>query len=252
MSLWLIALASAALQADPRIRTEAAGPGAWRLTIMADDETDPLRLAERLRPRAAELCGAAGYQFGRYAFERLQQVADETAEPQSDSLTLTQDVRCGPAAPEPVVQPAPVLSEADALALNPRLTALSDAYFAALDDGRYAEAFAMADAAMTGGASLEEWTARIRAQRDRLGATTQRQIGRLTWYSNPPGAPPGHYGAVDYVASHALQDECGYLIWYRPAPDADLRLTRQEATYLPHDLDEATRATMRQAYCILL
>ncbi|WP_162938791.1 DUF4019 domain-containing protein [Brevundimonas naejangsanensis] len=252
MSLLLAALASIALQADPQIRAEPNGPGAWRLTITADDETDPLRLAERLRPRAAELCGAAGYHFGRYAFELLQQVADATAEPQADRLALTQDIRCGPAAPEPVIQPAPVLSEADALALNPRLTALSDAYFAALDDGRYAEAFAMVDAATTGGASLEDWSARNRAQRDRLGATTQRQIGRLTWYSNPPGAPPGHYGAVDYVASHALQDECGYLIWHRPAPDADLRLTRQEATYLPHDLDAATRARMRQAYCILL
>lgn len=252
MSLLLIALASAALQADSRIRTEPAGPDAWRLTITADDETDPLRLAERLRPRAAELCGAAGYHFERYVFDLRQALADATSEPQTDSLTLTQDVRCGPTAPEPELPPAPVLSEADALALNPRLTALSDAYFAALDAGRYAEAFAMVDEEMTGGASLEDWTARNRARRDSVGATTQRQIGRLTWYSNPPGAPPGHYGAVDYVASHALQDECGYLIWHHPAPDADLRLTRQEATYLPHDLDEATRARMRQAYCILL
>jgi hypothetical protein len=251
MSLMLFAVL-ASLQASPQILTESNGPGAWRMTITAKDETDPLRLAERLRPRAAELCGAAGYHFGRYTFDLEQSVAKGSTEVENGPLTVVQNVTCGPAAPVVAPAPAPILSEADTLTLNPRLTALSDAYFAALDGGRYGDAFAMVDKAMTGGASLEDWTARVRAQQESLGATTERQIGRLTWYSNPPGAPAGHYGAVDYVASHTLQDECGYQIWYRPAPDADLRLIRQETTFLPHDLDATTRATLRQAHCILL
>ncbi|MFK0300147.1 DUF4019 domain-containing protein [Brevundimonas sp. NPDC090276] len=251
MSLLLFAL-TAALQADPQIVVEADGHDAWRLTITAKDETDPLRLAERLRPRAAELCGVAGYHFGRYTFDLEQTVAKGSTEVKNGALTVVQNLTCGPATS--VVEPAaaPVLSEADTAALNPRLTALSDSYFDALDKGRFAEAFAMVDEKMTGGATLENWTARVLAQRETIGATTERQIGRLTWYSNPSGAPAGHYGAVDYVASHALQDECGYLIWYRPTPDAHLRLIRQEATFLPHHMDEALRATMRQAHCIIL
>lgn len=251
MSFMLFAILGA-LQASPQIRVEPDGPDAWRLTITAEDETNPLRLAEHLRPRAAELCGAAGYHFGRYTFDLEQTVAKGSTEVKNGALTVVQNVACGPAAP--VVEPAaaPVLSEADATALNPRLTTLSDSYFNALDQGRYAEAFAMADEKMTGGVTLENWTARVRAKQKSTGATTERQIGRLTWYSNPSGAPVGHYGAVDYVASHALQDECGYLIWYRPTPDADLRLIRQEATFLPHNMDEALRAAMRQAHCIIL
>ncbi|WEK58263.1 MAG: DUF4019 domain-containing protein [Candidatus Brevundimonas phytovorans] len=251
MSFILFAILGA-LQASPQIRVEPDGPDAWRLTLTAEDETDPLRLAERLRPRAAELCGAAGYHFGRYTFDLEQTVAKGSTEVKNGALTVVQNVVCGPAAP--VVEPAaaPVLSEADATALNPRLTALSDSYFTALDQGRYAEAFAMVAETMTGGATLEGWAARARIQRDKIGATNAREIGRLTWYSNPPGAPPGHYGAVDYVAAHALQDECGYLIWYRPTSDAELLLIRQETTLLPHDMDEALRATMRQAHCIIL
>ncbi|MNT10539.1 hypothetical protein D3C72_1453760 [compost metagenome] len=251
MSLMLFAVL-AALQASPHIKTEPDGPGAWRMTITAEDETDPLRLAERLRPRAAELCGAAGYHFGRYTFELEQTVAKGSTEVKNGALTVVQNVTCGPAAP--VIEPAaaPILGEADVAALNTRLTDLVNTYFTAHDQGRYAEAFAMVAETMTGGAKLEDWEARARIQREKIGPTNERQIGRLTWYSNPPGAPPGHYGAVDYVASHALQDECGYLIWYRPTSDAELLLIRQETTLLPHDMDEALRATVRQAHCILL
>jgi hypothetical protein len=130
--------------------------------------------------------------------------------------------------------------------------ALSDRYFAAVDEGRHAETFAFADEAMTGGATLEEWTAREQQRRSVTGGLKSRQIGRFSWYSNPAGAPFGHYAAVDYVASHELQDECGYLVWYRPAAGTEFQLVRQETIFLPPDLDADTRAALRRQHCIFL
>jgi hypothetical protein len=239
-------------QAGPDIQTEARGPNAWRLTITVKGETDPLVVAPRLQPRAAELCGSAGYHFGRYTFSASEAV-DGPAAGEPPSLTLVQDVACGPRPPQPPPPaPAPALSETEAGQLQPTIQALSDRYFAAVDAERHAEAFAMADEAMTAGATLEEWTAREQQRRSVTGALRSRQIARLTWYSNPAGVPFGHYAAVDYVASHELQDECGYLIWYRPTGAVDFHLVRQELIYLSPEIDADTRAALRQQHCIIL
>jgi len=215
-------------------------------------ETDPSVVAPRLQPRAAELCGPAGYHFGRYTFQASEAIEGPgTGDP--PSLTLVQDVTCGARPPEPPPPaPAPVLTEAETRDLQPKVQALSDRYFAAVDEGRHADSFAMADEAMTVGATLEEWTAREQQRRTVTGGLRSRQIGRFTWYSNPGGAPFGHYAAVDYVASHDRQDECGYLVWYRPAAGAEFHLVRQEVTYLPPDLGADTRAALRRQHCIIL
>ena len=244
----------AVLQTPHPVTIEPVGPKAWRMTITAMDETDPLRLAERLRPAAEQLCGPAGFYFDRYTFQLDQLAPGETREADRlDTLTLIQDVACGPAPAEPPPPPpAPVLTDAEAQALNPELEALSTRFFAAVDAGRHAESFAMADTAMTGGGTLKQWSESAERSLAQAGPVKRRQIGRLTWYSNPPGVPHGHYGAVDYVASRALQDECGYLVWYRPHAGAEFRLSRQETSLLPHDLDAATLAALRQQYCIIL
>ncbi|HZW16880.1 MAG TPA: DUF4019 domain-containing protein [Brevundimonas sp.] len=240
------------LQAGPDIHTEAVGPGAWRLTVTVEGETDPSAVAPRLQPRAAELCGPAGYHFGRYTFSANEAVdAGGAGEP--PSLTLVQDIACGPRPPEPPPPPpAPMLTEAEAADLQPKVQTLSDRYFAAVDEGRHADSMAMADEAMTAGATLEEWSAREDDRRTAIGVAGKRRIGRFTWYSNPAGAPFGHYAAVDYVASHEHQDECGYLVWYRPAAGAEFRLVRQETTFLPRDLDADTTAALRRQHCIIL
>ena len=256
----LVFLLLVSLQAGSQISVEPTGDHAWRLTITATDETDPQRLATRLQPKAEQLCGDLGYHFGRYTFQLDQLVAeakpaDQVEAPKPDTLTLVQDVACGPAPAEiralPTA-PLPVLTEADATALNPELQAASAAWFAAMDEGRYADAFAVVDPAMTGGQSKTDWISARQAEAQRKGPTTNRQIGRLTWYSNPPGVPFGYYGAVDYVASRTSEDECGYLVWYRSAPGAPLRLTRQETTALRHDLDAAIRDSLRRQVCIIL
>lgn len=257
----LVLLMLMSLQAAPQISVEPTGDHAWRMTITATDETDPLRLATRLQPKAEQLCGSLGYHFGRYTFDLAQVVrgpisTGQTSESLPDTLTLIQDVACGPAPASltdtPPSTAPPALTEADAIALNPELEAATTAWFAALDEARYPEAFAVIDPSMTGGQSEADWTAGQQASAQRKGPVNHRQIGRLTWYSSPPGVPPGYYGAVDYVASRASEDECGYVVWYRPAPGAPLRLTRQETTSLPPDLDAATRATLRQQFCIIL
>ncbi|MBW8302487.1 MAG: DUF4019 domain-containing protein [Brevundimonas sp.] len=240
------------LQAGPDIEVETRGPGTWRLTITVKGESDPSVVVPRLQPRAAALCGAAGYHFGRYTF-RADEAIEGPGAGDPSTLTLVQDIACGPRPPAPLPPaPAPVLTEAEATELQPKIQALSDRYFAAVDEGRHADSFAMADDAMTGGATLDEWTAREEQRRAVTGDRESRQIGRLTWYSNPGGAPFGHYAAVDYVASHNLQDECGYLVWYRPTGGMDFRLVRQEVTYLPPDLDADTRAALRRQHCIIL
>ena len=75
---------------------------------------------------------------------------------------------------------------------------------------------------------FDSWIAREAQRRVQTGAPRSRQVARLTWYQNPPGADPGHYVAVDYVADWERQQECGYLIWFRPDVSTPFLLSRQE------------------------
>lgn len=239
-------------QTSPPVQIERLGDAGYRLTVTVEGAQDPAAAHALLRPTADDLCGDRSAQYGRYRFDASGPAPGQTG-PARESVTLIQDLTCGEAPPAPIAPVAITLTEADIDALTPVILDLAGQYFTAVEQARDTDAFALTAPEMTGGASAEDWSDRARERRDLVGAPVSRQIARLTWYPNPPNSPrPGLYVAVDYVAGGTLQDECGYLIWFRPDADTPFRLTRQEQTFLPHGLDDATRAALRARHCILL
>jgi hypothetical protein len=258
MPTLLIALVSALLgQAapEPAVQVETLDDGGWRLTLTVEGSQDPALAQARLLPKAAALCAGRHPRFGRYTFNASGRAPGE-AGPPADRVTLVQTLTCADT-PETTAPPAAakpiVLDEAGATALQPRLLDLSNRYFDAIEQGRDEDAYRLILPEMTGDASLAEWSQRLARKRSEQGASKSRTLVKLTWYPDPPNSPrPGLYVAIDYVASWALQDECGYLVWYSPTVDGPFLLARQEQTSIPHDLDAATLAAIRQQHCILL
>ncbi|MDQ3125804.1 MAG: DUF4019 domain-containing protein [Pseudomonadota bacterium] len=240
-------------QTSPPVQVERLGDAGYRLTVTADGTQNPAAAHALLRPTADGLCGDLPALYGRYRFEAHGPAQGQPG-PARESVTLIQDLSCGGAPPAAAAEPVPIaLAQADIDALTPVILDLTGQYFTAVEQSRDSDAFALTTPEMTGGASVEHWIARAGERRDFVGAPVSRQIARLTWYPNPPNSPrPGLYVAVDYVAGWSLQEECGYLIWFRPDTDSPFRLTRQEQTFLPHELDDATRSALRARHCILL
>lgn len=246
-------LGSGQPQTSPPVQVERLGDAGYRLTVTADGTQDPAAAHALLGPTAASLCGELPAQYGRYRFNATGLAPGQTG-PARDSVTLIQDLTCGQSAPTPPTPAVAIsLAQTDIDALTPVILDLSGQYFAALEQGRDADAFALTTPEMTGGAPVEDWISRAGERRRVVGAIVSRQVARLTWYPNPPNSPqPGLYVAVDYVAGWTLQDECGYLIWFRPDAETPFRLTRQEQTFLPLGLDAEARSALRAQHCILL
>jgi hypothetical protein len=245
------------VQDKPAIAVQRQGDNMFQLTVTLPGVSDPTEAQTYLAPRAGELCGALPARFDRYRFSATAVTPGQTPLPTAiDSLTLVQDIHCGG---DPAVTvtpsylaPPPPLTEADAERLRPGIETLTNRYFAALDEGRDIESHSMASAAMTGGASVEEWAMDRATRRQATGAYVSRTVVQITWYSNPSGVEPGYYAAVDFVAAWERQDECGYLVWHSPDGVAPFLLARQETTLLPHELEADTLAGLRKQYCILL
>lgn len=242
----------APIQTPPPVQVERLGDAGYRLTVTAERTQDPAAAHALLRPTADGLCGDLPAQYGRYRFE-ASGLAPGQPGPARESVTLIQDLTCGATSPAAVAPVAIALTPAEIDVLTPVILDLTGQYFTAVEQARDTDAFALTTPEMTGGASAEDWIARAGQRRALVGGPVSRQIARLTWYPNPPNSPrPGLYVAIDYVAGWTLQDECGYLIWFRPDEGAPFRLTRQEQTFLPHELDDATRSALRARHCILL
>lgn len=240
--------------AAPGVGVETLSDGHYRLSVTMES-ADPTAAQRLILPKAEVLCGTAGYSLGRYMFESSTLVPGETGK-QPDSVTLKQEVICG--GPPPAIVPAPSspptrppADQAEADHLNARIVEMSERFFTTVEAGRAADAFALMDPEMIG-QSLEQWTAAAAAERDRNGALVSRQIARLTIYVDPDGVEPGLYIAADYVAGWEHQDECGYLVWHGNGLEGPFLLSRQERTFLPHDLPAAHRAALRQQACIIL
>lgn len=240
-------------QSSSPVQVERLGDLEYRLTVTAEGTQDPAAAQALLRPTASGLCGDLPVRYGRFRFN-----ADGPAPGQTGSLresvTLIQDMTCGEQPPATAADPVPItLTQADVDALTPVILDLTAQYFSAVEEARDTDAFALTTPEMTGGVSAQDWINRAGERRDLVGAPVSRQVARLTWYPNPPNSPrPGLYVAVDYVAGWTRQDECGYLIWYRPDTATPFRLTRQEQTFLSSELDDATRSALRARHCILL
>lgn len=238
-------------QTPPAVEVERLADAAYRLTVTVAGTQDPSVAQGVLDPTAADLCGDQPARYGRYRFTATGLAPGQTGEA-NDSVTLVQDLACGEAPPDTPAPAAAIdLAQADIDALTPVILGLSSQYFKAVEQGRHTDAFALTTPEMTG-ESLDDRIAGALQQSEAVGSIVSRRVARLSWYPNPPNSPrPGLYVAVDYDAAWSLQDECGYLIWFRPDPGTPFRLTRQEQIFLPRDLDAGTRAALRAQRCVI-
>ncbi len=96
--------------------------------------------------------------------------------------------------------------------------ALARNYLAALDEGRYDDAYAMQASAMDALASRGAWDALSRGFYDQAGALVSRRITAVTWTHYGEGSTnSGTFVALDLVGRFTRADrECTYLILFRP------------------------------------
>ena len=119
------------------------------------------------------------------------------------------------------------------LAQEGAVAAATEAWFAAMESGDFARAYAMlAPANQT--QSPAEFASTYGALRRQAGEFRGRTILKITWTKDPANAPaPGVYAAVDVAERHANVDrQCGYLIWYQKPEGGPFLLMRIESTRL--------------------
>ena len=117
------------------------------------------------------------------------------------------------------------------------------AYFAAIESGDFATAYAMI-APINRQTSAEVFAQQGQERRAADGALIDRTIVKLTWTKDPPNAPfPGIYAAIDVTSRHANIDrECGYLMWYQKPEGGPFMMMRIETTRM----DNATAAQIEK------
>lgn len=111
--------------------------------------------------------------------------------------------------------------------------AAADAYFAALEQGAPAQAYAMMAEEMRGVETEAAFVERQRELRGVLSGLIERRFHRITWYKDPAGARPGSYAAFDMVARFQNADRyCGYVIARQLPGGGPFRIIRMEETFL--------------------
>lgn len=114
-------------------------------------------------------------------------------------------------------------------------------YFAARDQRRYTDAYAMMTASQKATVPLGSWSRQVEAFNNDAGPVRERVIKKITWYQNPPNTAPGLYAAVDFVSHFRnLAFHCGFVAWVEQ-PDGAFLLVREEE----NRLDKATAQSMK-------
>src|SRR5687768_15353709 len=202
MILAFMLLAQAAPLPSPEIATERVAENQYRLTLSVAGLSSVDQGRDLLGPAARKLCGSRPATFGAFRWQAEDRVPPESSAREAISLRLEQDLYCGEA-------PSPATNAAAAVGPDWQPTPAHDqsvlgasyAYFAAKDEGRYADAYAMLSETMKQMASLDRWRDGARDFNGRAGPVRLRRVVSLTWYVNPPGAETqGVYAAADFRA----------------------------------------------------
>ena len=217
--------------APSRIEMQRISDDAFRLTLNSTRSSTVQAGQQELRAKAQSVCGARTPFFGRYQFETQQPLAGGANT--GGTLLLKQDVSCTSGV-ENVAAAAPgaatVIVPEDGQ--NQRAEERTRAYFAAKDQGRYPQAYALLASAQQEITPFARWQPRAAEFNVKAGAVLDRTIKKITWYQDPPQSPPGRYAAVDFSSQFAkLAAHCGYLIWQEQA-DGSLLLLREEENAL--------------------
>jgi Protein of unknown function (DUF4019) len=107
-------------------------------------------------------------------------------------------------------------------------------FMAAMDGGRYAEAYAFLAEIDRKDQTLSDFSNRVRQFNSGAGAVIERRITTITWTKNPAHAPlPGIYAALDLVSRFANIDRhCGFVVLYRAPSEQSFKVMREENYFL--------------------
>lgn len=123
----------------------------------------------------------------------------------------------------------------EALERQARKAALD--YLAAMDNGHYAEAYALLADLNRKDQPFDAFAHRLRDFNARAGAVKERRVTTVTWTKDPAHAPaPGVYVALDLISRFANVDRhCGYLVLYQAPTGGDFAVMREEDDFLDND-----------------
>jgi hypothetical protein len=115
-----------------------------------------------------------------------------------------------------------------------------DAFLAALDGGRPAEAYAMLNDVNRREQSLASFSADLARFNKLAGPVRERRVLKITWTKDSPRAPfPGTFVAIDLLSRfEGVDRHCGYIVLHQAPTAADFRVTRREDAFI----DNATAA----------
>ncbi len=110
-------------------------------------------------------------------------------------------------------------------------------YLAAMDAGRYAEAYSLL-ADMNRQETFEAYSNRLSAFNATAGKVIERRIVRITWTKDPANAPtPGVYAAIDLASRFQNIDRhCGYLVLHQPSAGGDFKVMREESNFMNNEV----------------
>ena len=112
------------------------------------------------------------------------------------------------------------------------------AYFAAKDEGRFADAYSTFSTSQKQTVPFDGWKAQLENFYRVAGSVQGRKIQKITWYKDPPNTQPGVYAAVDFTGQFPnLTLYCGYVAW-RQQNDGALELVREEANSIAKSVAE--------------
>lgn len=109
-------------------------------------------------------------------------------------------------------------------------------YFAARDERRFADAYALFSASQKQVVPFEGWKTQSESFYSSAGKPEGRTIRKVTWYKNPANVQPGIYAAVDFESRFSnLALHCGYVVW-RQQMDGSFELVREEENSIPNSI----------------
>jgi len=124
--------------------------------------------------------------------------------------------------------------------LQQQALAAMTAYFAAVESGRYRDAYAAMAPINRESVPFDDFEQRAKTFRTAAGDLIQRRVLKVTWTKDPSAAPlPGVYVAIDLSARYAkVSRQCGYIVLYQAPSGGPFQVMRTEDTHMS-DADAA-------------
>ena len=226
----------------PEIDVQRLGNDLFYLVLKSYSSGNVEAGQQELLPKAKEVCRGKEVVYGKYSFETLEPLNSKAAN--GRLLVLKQNVMCGPTGAAQAQVEAPKNADGQwhpVTAQVQRVELQSNTYFAAKDGRRYKEAYELLSPVSKQITPFERWSSNAENFNSKVGKVLHRDIKKITWYKNPPEAPPGIYAAVDFSGRFANADiYCGYLVWLEQ-DDGSFLIVREEQ----NDIDKVTEQKMK-------